>query len=442
MYSERSYCFPDKNASCPKLVRRTEISVILYLFAVILIVVAVFGNLFVIITVSYFRQLHTPTNFFVVSLAVADFLNGLLIMPVQFFTLIDYCWYFGDAFCPYYMTYFYCLIFVSVLNLVIVSFDRYFAVCNPFFYSRYVKKSVAGTCIIFIWLLAFLYTYAFIYHTGGSVITDWCVGMCAFLHYNNWWIAHYVVTFLLPMMLIICLYSVIFVTARRHVKAINCMIQETKSADSKKTQLSKSSERKAAKTIGIVVIAFIVLCSPVIYLSTVNCSIDPMIYCLFYPCVKLIDSNLTYHRKSERVFYLTFYFFLHKTGTFSVNNNFLHVKAINLMMEETKLAHSKKTQLPKSSERKAAKTLGVVVIAFIMLCSPGFLLILVQMFFSIDLETITPVQLALIYLSSVNCCIDPIIYAFFYPWFRKSIKMMVTLEIFKSSSSMTSLFSN
>uniref|UniRef100_A0A8C4X3L3 G-protein coupled receptors family 1 profile domain-containing protein n=1 Tax=Erpetoichthys calabaricus TaxID=27687 RepID=A0A8C4X3L3_ERPCA len=303
MHSE-TYCYPDNNATCSKIVRQTEILILLYLFAGILFVATVFGNLFVIITISHFRELHTPTNLFILSLAVADFLSGFLILPFQFIKLIENCWYFGDAFCPYYQTYSYFLLFVSVLNLLSISFDRYFAVCNPFFYSRYVTNSVAGTCIIFIWLLAFFYSYAFVIHTGGFIVTNLCVGVCRFYHYTDWWILHYALTFLLPMMIIICLYSVIFVTARRHVKAIN------------------------------------------------------------------------------------------------------------------------------SSERKAAKTLGIVVIAFIVLCSPSFLFLLVAVFFNISLKDLQNVQLFVSYLIALNFCIDPIIYALFYPWFRKSLKMMVTLEIF------------
>uniref|UniRef100_A0A8C4X3W3 G-protein coupled receptors family 1 profile domain-containing protein n=1 Tax=Erpetoichthys calabaricus TaxID=27687 RepID=A0A8C4X3W3_ERPCA len=307
MNSEINYCYPENNATCLKSLRQTKMSILLYLSAGILIVVAVFGNLFVIITVAHFGQLHTPTNLFVLSLAVADFLSGF-ILPFQFIDVIENCWYFGDAFCPYFKTYFYFLLFVSVLNLVSISFDRYFAVCNPFLYSSYVTNSVAGSCIIFIWLLAFLYTYTFLFHTGGLLVTDWCVGICVFVHYTDWWMVHYTLTFLLPMLLILCLYSVIFVTARRHVKAINCMMKETKSAS------------------------------------------------------------------------------------------------------------------------------RIVVIAFIVLCSPFFVFILVRMLFTINSENLGQVRLALTYLSTLNCCIDPIMYALFYPWFRKSLKMMVTLEIFKSSS--------
>uniref|UniRef100_A0A8C4X3K8 G-protein coupled receptors family 1 profile domain-containing protein n=1 Tax=Erpetoichthys calabaricus TaxID=27687 RepID=A0A8C4X3K8_ERPCA len=303
------YCYPDNNETCIKIVRQTEILIVLYLSAGILFVATVFGNLFVIITVSHFRELHTPTNLLILSLAVADFLGGFLILPFQFIEIIENCWYFGDAFCPYFQTYFYFLLFVSVLNLLSISFDRYFAVCNPFFYSRYVTNSVAGTCIIFIWLLAFFYSYAFVIHKG-FVVTFLCVGMCRFYHSLYWWIIHHVLTFLLPMMIIICLYSVIFVTARRHVKAINCMMQETKSADSKNKPLSKASEIKAAKTLGIVIIAYIVLCSPgfmfflvqiffktnlkdlptvqlvVSYLIALNFCIDPIIYIslFFFNC--------------------------------------------------------------------------------------------------------------------------------------------------------------
>uniref|UniRef100_A0A8C4RKL5 G-protein coupled receptors family 1 profile domain-containing protein n=1 Tax=Erpetoichthys calabaricus TaxID=27687 RepID=A0A8C4RKL5_ERPCA len=90
--SLQHYCYPDNNASCLKILRKTEISVLLYVSAGTVTVVAVLGNLFVIVSISNFRQLHTPTNFFVLSLAVADFLSGFLILPT-FMEVIDNCWY-------------------------------------------------------------------------------------------------------------------------------------------------------------------------------------------------------------------------------------------------------------------------------------------------------------------------------------------------------------
>ncbi|XP_051780145.1 trace amine-associated receptor 9-like [Erpetoichthys calabaricus] len=302
----QSHCYPDNNASCLKTIRKKEIYLFFYVFAAVVIVLTVFGNLLVIISVSHFKQLHTPTNLLVLSLAVVDFLIGLFVIPFEFSEAIEECWYFGETICPFYINYSSILVLVSVLNLMTISVDRYIAVCHPFFYSTEITNARMGFCIILIWLVALVYTVIFIYFTGGEIVADNCVGMCRLFHYQEWWIVHFIANFALPVSVMIFLYGVIFLVVRSHARAIRSVVQNVAEAESKKRTLSKSSERKAAKTLGIVVVVFIIFVSPsyllnflalslsasnklltelsdsFFLLSNMNSGVNPYIYAFFY----------------------------------------------------------------------------------------------------------------------------------------------------------------
>ncbi|XP_048210613.1 trace amine-associated receptor 8b-like [Perognathus longimembris pacificus] len=91
-------------------------------------------------------------------------------------------------------------------------------------------------------------------------------------------------------------------------------------------------------------------------------------------------------------------------------------------------------------ERKAAKTLGVAVVAFMVSWLPYTIDTLVDAYMGF----ITPAFVYEIccWITYYNSTLNPLIYAIFYPWFRKAIKLILKGEIFKSSSSTTSLFSD
>lgn len=83
----------------------------------------------------------------------------------------------------------------------------------------------------------------------------------------------------------------------------------------------------------------------------------------------------------------------------------------------------------KKSELKAARTLGIVIVAFIICSCPYYASTLAL---KNNLTGSTgAAELWLIYFHS---CINPIIYAFCYPWFRRSIKHIITLQILQPDS--------
>lgn len=55
---------------------------------VMVIIPTIGGNILVILAVSLERKLQNATNYFLMSLAVADLLVGLLVMPIAFVTVL------------------------------------------------------------------------------------------------------------------------------------------------------------------------------------------------------------------------------------------------------------------------------------------------------------------------------------------------------------------
>ncbi|PWA27867.1 hypothetical protein CCH79_00000273, partial [Gambusia affinis] len=73
-------------------------------------------------------------------------------------------------------------------------------------------------------------------------------------------------------------------------------------------------------------------------------------------------------------------------------------------------------------ERKATKTLAIVLGVFLCCWSPFFLCI----FFSVPVSVIETVN----WLALSNSTLNPFIYAFFYTWFRSAFKMIASGKIF------------
>ncbi|RXN23577.1 trace amine-associated receptor 13c-like protein [Labeo rohita] len=138
---ETQYCFPDINSSCIKEKRSNHEYNIMYVFFSLLSAWTVFLNLLVIISISHFKKLHTPTNLLILSLAVADLLVGLIVIPVEAIKLIETCWYFGNAFCGLFIIILGLVLSASLSNLIFIAADRYVAVNHPLMYPQKVTMT-------------------------------------------------------------------------------------------------------------------------------------------------------------------------------------------------------------------------------------------------------------------------------------------------------------
>ncbi|XP_072252971.1 uncharacterized protein [Leuresthes tenuis] len=131
---ETELCFPHINSSCRKQKPSYTEAVLSYTLLSFISLLTTSLNLLVIISISHFKQLHTPSNLLLLSLAVSDFFVGLLMSFLIIFT--DGCWYLGDQICAVYSFLDSTIVTAPVGTMVLISVDRYVAICDPLHYHQ------------------------------------------------------------------------------------------------------------------------------------------------------------------------------------------------------------------------------------------------------------------------------------------------------------------
>ncbi|XP_041107625.1 trace amine-associated receptor 1-like [Polyodon spathula] len=280
------FCYESTPGSCPKITIPVIARVPIYLFLGAVITVTLCGNLLVIISIAHFKQLHTPTHFLLLSLAAADFLLGLFVLPPSTIRSVENCWYFGDL------------------------FYRYYAVCHPLRYRNKITIFVTVNMIFISWTLAAVSGFGLLFlelnkqGMEDSYDNTDCIGGC-FLALN---VASVIITsllcFYIPGFLMICIYLKIFLVARRQARSIRDIELQRQTAEEKKNTTSLKREMKAARTLGITMGVFLVCWSPcfiylnvdhaiqssvppilvdaLVWFAYLNSAFNPFIYALFY----------------------------------------------------------------------------------------------------------------------------------------------------------------
>jgi len=132
-----------------------QISLIALVVAVLSVVTAG-GNLMVIISFRMDRQLQTVSNYFLLSLSVADFAIGFVSMPLYTVYLLMNRWPLGPVVCDAWLSVDYTMSNASVANLLVISFDRYFSVTRPLTYRVRRTPRTAAALIAGAWLVSVL----------------------------------------------------------------------------------------------------------------------------------------------------------------------------------------------------------------------------------------------------------------------------------------------
>jgi len=116
---------------------------------------AFLGNLLVICAFFRTRRLQTVTNYFIASLAFADALVAIFVLPLSIYCYQrDRSWKLGLVLCDLWVSSDVLLCTSSILNLTCISVDRYMAITKPLTYTAYRSKFLARVMILLVWIVS------------------------------------------------------------------------------------------------------------------------------------------------------------------------------------------------------------------------------------------------------------------------------------------------
>ena len=243
-------------------------------FLILVILAALFGNGFVCMAVCKVRRLQKVSNYFLVSLAVSDILVVLFAIPFRIYFELNTEWVLGEHACKFWIFMDLLCSAASMLNLSLISVDRYLALSKSL---RYLAIATVTRCrigIAAVWGFSFIIA-AFSLHTWSSdghfIYYPYCLKNDK-LYYT----ISTILGIIIPLIILIVLYCLVFKIALEQRKKIMRNMYNTPPTSEDGVELRSRSatnsrrfairELKATKTLIIVVGAFLVCWLPLFVL--------------------------------------------------------------------------------------------------------------------------------------------------------------------------------
>ncbi|KAM8866734.1 alpha-1A adrenergic receptor isoform 1-T2 [Synchiropus picturatus] len=251
----------------------------------IFIVFGVVGNILVILSVVCHRHLRTVTNYLIINLAVADLLLSAVVLPFSAILEILDRWVFGRAFCNVWAAVDVLCCTASIMSLCVISVDRYIGVSYPLRYPAIMTKRRALLAVLILWVLSVIISIGPLFGWKEPAPED--ESICKITEEPGYAIFSAMGSFYVPLAIILAMYCRVYVVAHRESQGLK-KGQKTEKSDSefvilrihrgtaavsedealrRRTHfalklLKFSREKKAAKTLGIVVGCFVLCWMP------------------------------------------------------------------------------------------------------------------------------------------------------------------------------------
>ncbi|XP_022537236.2 opsin 4xa [Astyanax mexicanus] len=242
-------------------------------FVVVIGAVGVMGNALVMYAFFCNKKLRTPPNYFIMNLAVSDFLMAITQSPIFFVNCMYKEWVFGETGCKMYAFCGALFGITSMINLLAISIDRYIVITKPLQAIRWTSKRRTLLSILLVWMYSLAWSLAPLlgwssyipeglmtsctwdYVTSTPANKSYTLMLCCFV-------------FFIPLGIISYCYFFMFLAIRntsRDVERLGTHVRKTTLIQ----QQSIRTEWKLAKVAFVVIIVYVLSWSPYAFVTLI-----------------------------------------------------------------------------------------------------------------------------------------------------------------------------